>query len=77
MKSILLAITILYGQCAFAQNLVFVFLNQKADGVELPKEQIDKIMEGFYSATTTASFFPSVLIATRVMSFSNSTPEVT
>jgi uncharacterized protein YciI len=46
MKSILLTVIILIGQCAFAQNLMFVFLHLKADKAELPKEQVDKIMEG-------------------------------
>ncbi len=46
MKSIILSIIILSSQCAFAQELVFVFLHHKADKVELPKEQVDKIMDG-------------------------------
>jgi uncharacterized protein YciI len=46
MKSTVLIIIILSGQCAFAQDLVFVFLHYKADKAELPKEQVDKIMEG-------------------------------
>jgi uncharacterized protein YciI len=46
MKSILLTILFLSTQCAFAQELVFVFLHHKADKAELPKEQVDKIMEG-------------------------------
>jgi uncharacterized protein YciI len=46
MKSILLAAIILSVRCAFAQELVFVFLHHKVDKVELPKEQVDKIMEG-------------------------------
>jgi len=46
MKSILLTIMILSGRCVFAQGLVFVFLHHKADKPELPKEQVDKIMEG-------------------------------
>ncbi len=45
MKSTLLSIIILSSQCAFAQELVFVFLHHKADKAELPKEQVDKIME--------------------------------
>lgn len=46
MKSILLTIIILSSQCVFAQSLVLVFLHHKADKAELPKEQVDKIMEG-------------------------------
>src|SRR6478735_2054305 len=46
MKSILLSIIILSNQCVFAQSLVFVFLHHKTDKAELPKEQVDKIMEG-------------------------------
>jgi len=46
MKSILLLIIILSGQCAFAQNLVLVFLHHKSDKAELPQEQVDKILEG-------------------------------
>ncbi|HEV8514463.1 MAG TPA: YciI family protein, partial [Cyclobacteriaceae bacterium] len=46
MKSILLTIIILSSQCVFAQSLVFVFLHHKADKAELPKDQVDKIMEG-------------------------------
>jgi uncharacterized protein YciI len=46
MKPVLLIIIILSAQCAFAQSLVFVFLHYKADKTELPKDQVDKIMEG-------------------------------
>ncbi len=46
MKSTLLSILILSCQCVFAQRLVFVFLHHKVDKPELPKEQVDKIMEG-------------------------------
>ena len=46
MKSTLLTIILLSGGCAFAQELVFVFLHHKVDKAELPKEQVDKIMEG-------------------------------
>jgi len=46
MKSILLTIVILSSRCVFAQALVFVFLHHKVDKVELPKEQVGKIMEG-------------------------------
>lgn len=44
MKSILLTIIILSARCVFAQGLVFVFLHHKPDKVELPKDQVDKIM---------------------------------
>ena len=33
-------------KCAFAQDLVLVFLHHRADKAELPKPQLDKIMEG-------------------------------
>src|SRR5215831_5300375 len=46
MKSVLLAVIILFGRCVFAQSLVFVFLHHKVDKADLPKEQLDKIMEG-------------------------------
>jgi len=46
MKSFFLATIILSARCAFAQELVFVFLHHKSDKAELPKEQVDKIMEG-------------------------------
>jgi uncharacterized protein YciI len=46
MKLILLTAIILSIRCVFAQDLVFVFLHHKADKTELPKEQVDKIMEG-------------------------------
>lgn len=46
MKSILLAIIICSARCVFAQGLVFVFLHHKPDKVELPKDEVDKIMSG-------------------------------
>src|SRR5882724_3880219 len=46
MKPIILSVIILSAKCAFAQELVFVFLHHKADKAELPKEQVDKIMDG-------------------------------
>jgi uncharacterized protein YciI len=46
MKSTVLTILILSGQCVFAQGLVFVFLHHRTDQAELPKEQVDKIMAG-------------------------------
>ncbi len=48
MKSFILFL-ILSSQCAFAQNLVLVFLHHRTDTAELPKEQADKIMEGHFA----------------------------
>jgi uncharacterized protein YciI len=46
MKSITFLIFIHFYQCAFTQNLVFVFLHHRADKTELPKKQLDSIMDG-------------------------------
>lgn len=46
MKLIVLLIFIHFHQCAFTQNLVFVFLHHRADRTELPKKQLDSIMDG-------------------------------
>ncbi len=46
MKSILLTIIISSSQCVFAQRLVLVFLHHRPDKVELPKDQVEKIMSG-------------------------------
>ena len=46
MKPFLVTLIILSTRCAFAQDLVFVFLHYRADKADLPKEQVDKIMDG-------------------------------
>jgi uncharacterized protein YciI len=46
MKSIFLFIFILIAPCVIAQDLVFVFLHHRTDKVDLPKKQLDSIMEG-------------------------------
>jgi len=47
MKNYLLAIVVcLMGWQAWSQPFVFVFLNSKPDKTELPKAEVDKIMEG-------------------------------
>lgn len=46
MKKFLFLISLISGLSANAQSLYFVFLNKKTDVAELPKEQVDKIMEG-------------------------------
>lgn len=47
MRNYLLAIVIsLMGWPAWSQPFVVVFLNSKADKAELPKEEVDKIMDG-------------------------------
>ena len=48
MRAILLLI-FLSGNAVVAQPMVIVFLHHKADKAELPKEQVDKIMEGHFA----------------------------
>jgi uncharacterized protein YciI len=48
MKKLFLAL-LLFANAATAQQMVIVFLNHKADKPELPKEQVDKIMEGHFA----------------------------
>lgn len=45
----LLALILLLGQSAYAQQMVLVFLHFKSDKPEIPKEQVDKIMEGYFA----------------------------
>src|SRR6266850_8328168 len=42
----LLALTLVIPAGAQSQEFVFVFLNKKTDKVELPKAEVEKIMEG-------------------------------
>ncbi len=47
MKRLLLPFLLIICTASFSQNkFTFVFLNTKTDKAELPKEQVDKIMEG-------------------------------
>ena len=47
MKRFLLPFFLIICTASFSQNkFTFVFLNKKADKAELPKEEVDKIMEG-------------------------------
>src|SRR5258706_8834816 len=48
MRVILLLIFLL-SRSASAQEMVIVFLHHKTDKPELPKEQVDKIMEGHFA----------------------------
>ena len=48
MKSFLFFILIT-GHAAVAQDMVFVFLHHRTDKSDLPKEQVDKIMEGHFA----------------------------
>jgi len=63
MKPILLTLIILLGRCAFAQGLVFVFLHHKADKADLPKEQVDRIMEGHMANITRLANDGKLLVA--------------
>lgn len=45
-KYLLISLIMLMGLPALCQPFVFVFLNTKPDKAELPKEEVDKIMEG-------------------------------
>ena len=48
MKTLLISFLVSISTCSFAQSkkYTFVFLNKKIDKAELPKAEVDKIMEG-------------------------------
>jgi len=53
MKKLLLPFFLVICTVSFAQNkFTFVFLNKKSDKAELPKEEVDKIMEGHMANIT-------------------------
>lgn len=45
-KCVLILLLGVMGFTSYSQQFMFVFLNTKKDKAELPKEQVDKIMEG-------------------------------
>lgn len=45
-KYLLIVLVVVMGLPALGQPFVFVFLNPKPDKAELPKEEVDKIMDG-------------------------------
>jgi uncharacterized protein YciI len=45
----LIVLILLFSQSVVAQQMVIVFLHHKPDKAELPKDQIDKIMEGHFA----------------------------
>jgi uncharacterized protein YciI len=51
-KGILLLLLLTAGISSYGQEHIFVFLNKKKTALELPKEQLDKIMEGHMANIT-------------------------
>lgn len=46
MKPLLILVLLVMATDAFSQDLTFIFLNKRTDLPQLPKEELDKIMDG-------------------------------